>query len=88
VDDQQAADEARQLLQYSDRIGWRLAELTWQQLHAGTNRTRWANELGVARQTVNRWWLIWARYGTLPAGKRPRYAEALRVVVGTARRAR
>ena len=82
--DNQAADEARQLVQYSDRIGWRLAELTWQQVHAGTSPSRWADELGVEKWAVDRWWLLWAHYGKLPADERPSFTEAWRAGVGAA----
>jgi hypothetical protein len=82
MDYQQAADEARQLVQYSDRIWWRLADLTWHQVNAGTDRGQWAADLGISYRTVNRWIQVWARFGSVPAAERPSYAEAWRTVAG------
>jgi hypothetical protein len=80
VDDQQAAAEARQLVQLSERIWWRLAEITWQQVNAGIDIGQWAADLHIGYVTVNRWVQVWDRYGTVPADKRPSYAEAWRTV--------
>ena len=81
MDYQQAADEARQLVQRSEQDWWRLAELTWHQVNAGRSRTRWANDLGVAQLTVNRWFQLWSRFGSIPDAERPSYTEAWRTVV-------
>jgi hypothetical protein len=80
MDDQEATDEARQLVQYADRIWWRLAELTWHAIRAGKDPGRWAREIGVPRRVVSRGHQLWARYGSLPAGDRPSYAEAWRMI--------
>jgi hypothetical protein len=80
VDDQQAAAEARQLVQLSERIWWRLAELTWHKVNAGTDRAQWATDLGISYRTVNRWFQVWDRFGSVPAEQRPRYAEAWRMI--------
>jgi hypothetical protein len=80
VDDQEATDEARQLVQYADRIWWRLAELTWHKVNAGTDRAQWATDLGISYRTVHRWFQVWDRFGSVPAADRPSYAEAWRTV--------
>jgi transposase len=80
MDYQQAADEARHLVRRSEQDWWRLAELTWHQVDAGTDRAQWAADLGVAYQTVNRWVQLWKRFGSVPAAERPRWAEAWRRV--------
>ena len=81
MDDQQAADEARHLVERSERDWWRLAEITWHQINAGADRAQWAAEVGVTYVTANRWVQLWDRFGTVPADERPRYAKALRMVL-------
>ena len=76
----QAVAEARQLVRRSEADQWRLAQLTYEQFQAGANHVQWAQDVGVSRQSAERWAKIHDRYGRLPAGERPAYSEAFQAV--------
>jgi hypothetical protein len=82
MDDQQPTAEAKELVATSERVWWRLAELTSQQVAAGADRGQWAADIGVHYRTVGRWLKVWERFGPLPADERPSYAQAWRTVAG------
>jgi hypothetical protein len=76
---QEAVTEARRLVKRSEEDQWRLAQLTWEQLHAGYGQQKWADDIGAARRSVRGWAAVYDRFGRMAAG-RPPYSEALQMV--------
>ena len=58
----EAVTEARTLVKRSEDDQWRLAELTFQAVEAGTTRKQWAQDVGVSESYAQRLWRVWAQF--------------------------
>jgi hypothetical protein len=75
-----AVTEGRKLLKRSEADSWRLAELTFEVVNGGKSRRQWAKDLGVHNTLVNRWYLVWDRWGADRGLHQPRFADAYSTV--------
>lgn len=77
----QAVSEARTLVKRSEADQWRLAQLTWEQLSAGTaTAAKWAADIGVSDSYVYRLYKMWESHSLSDEVQTPRFTDAYKEV--------
>lgn len=77
-----AVREARTLVKRSEIDQWRLAQLTWEQVEAGTSRRQWAKDIEVSYSHTDRLYQIWTKWRDTSRVTRPTYTEAYNQIMG------
>jgi hypothetical protein len=80
VDYGTAVAEGRRLLTRSEEDQWRLAELTFDVVEAGSTRMAWASDVGISRSHAGRLYHIWRRWGDVRTDTRPRFLDAYETI--------